>query len=230
MELYEYGRILRRRWWIPAVLTLLVAGFSALQLQPWASPPPSSYTATTRLLLGVLPVQNADTTSYDPRYYAWLTSEYLVDDFTEVVGSELFAEQVSNRLATQQISLSPGLIRGSATTGKQHRIITLQLTWPDADEAAAIASAASAELEGNASRYFRQLGTEGATVEILDRAIVTPVGTSTRQRIEFPLRVALALLAGLGLAFLVDYLDNSIRLRSDLEELGLNAIGTIPRH
>ena len=45
------------------------------------------YTATLRMLVGVLPAAEADVAAYDPRYYAWLTSEYLVDDFTEVVRS-----------------------------------------------------------------------------------------------------------------------------------------------
>ena len=90
MEVLAYWQIIRRRWWIPILLVLLVGLFSALQLRPWQSPPPS-YHASMRLLVGVLPATDADLTAYDARFYAWQTSEYLVDDFTEVVSSSLFA-------------------------------------------------------------------------------------------------------------------------------------------
>jgi capsular polysaccharide biosynthesis protein len=228
MELREYWLILYRRWWIPVGLTILVALLSAIQLQPWKAAPPA-YTASVRMLVGVMPATDADATAYDPRYYAWLTSEYLVDDFTEVVTSELFSKGVSQRLTQQNIDVPPGTIRGAAVTGKQHRIITLTMNWGDADQLAQIATAAAAELEENASQYFQQLGTNGAGITILDGPTVTPVGAGLRDRLEFPLRVVLAFLIGVGIVFLMDYLDTSVRSKDDLEALGLTVIGTIPK-
>lgn len=228
MELRDYWRIVRRRWWIPVVLTLLVAGISAAQLRPWQSPPPS-YSASLRLLVSVLPANRADASLYDPRYYAWLTSEYLVDDFTEVVGTELFAQGVNQRLAAQGIVIPTGLIQGSAATGKQHRLIRLTLTWGDPAQLAAIAEAAVAELSEKTPVYFQQLGTPDAQVTLLDSPSVSPVGVGIRQRLEWPLRVILALIAGVGLLFLLDYLDTSVRRSDELEEMGLPVVGTIPR-
>ena len=120
MELRDYWTIFKRRWWIPILLTLLVGLLSLVQLRPW-EPQPVSYSASMRMLVGVLPVADQDMTAYDPRYYAWLTSEYLVDDFTEVVRSQLFAENVSARLADQAMAVPAGVIQGSAATGQQHR-------------------------------------------------------------------------------------------------------------
>lgn len=229
MELREYWEIVRRRWWLPVALTALVAVLSALQLRPWVTPPPT-YSASMRLLLGVLPATDAPLTAYDPRYYAWLTSEYLVDDFTEVVRSRLFADAVSARLADQAIALPPGVIQGSAVAGKQHRIITLSFTWGDAAQLEAIANAAAAELVENAPVYFQQLGTAGAGVTVIDGPAVGAVGPGLRDQLEWPLRVGLGLLVGLGLAFLFDYLDTSVRDRRMVEALGLRVIGEIPKH
>lgn len=84
-----------------------MAGLSLLQMRPW-QPKPPSYFASLRMLVGVMPATGEDAaTYYDPRHYAWLTSEYLVDDFTEVVRSQLFARNVSERLAGQNISRPP---------------------------------------------------------------------------------------------------------------------------
>ena len=228
MELREYGTILRRWWWIPVALALAVGALSALQLRPWQTPPPS-YAASMRLLVGVLPATNADTAAYDPRYYGWLTSEYLVDDFTEVVRSGLFAQQVSNRLADQSINVPPGMIQGSAATGKLHRIITLSLSGGDPTQLTAIADAAAAELSENASFYFKQLGTEGAGVTVIDGPSVGVVAPSLRSRLDLPLRILLALVVGLGIVALLAYLDTAIRNEADLEAAGLQPLGRIPR-
>lgn len=228
MELREYWQILARRWWIPVLLTVLVALLSAWQLRPWQSPPPT-YTTSFRLLIGVLPLVDADVADYDPRYYAWLTSEYLVDDFTEVVRSQLFAQGINRRLADQGIEIPAGLISGSANTGRQHRIIQLSFAWGDADQLLAIANAAAAELSENAAGYFTQLGTENAVVSVLDTPSVGVVGPDLRRRLDFPLRVILAFIAGVGIVFVLAYLDTSVRRMRDLEEIGLPVIGVIPK-
>ena len=228
MELREYWRIIKRRWWIPVLLTGLVGVISLAQLRPWRTPP-ESYAASMRMLVGVLPAADQDETAYDPRYYAWLTSEYLVDDFTEVVRSQLFAENVSARLADQQIDVPAGVIQGSAATGKQHRIITLNFNWGDREQLRAIADAAAAELTENTGLYFQQLGTEGAGVTLIDGPTVSVVGPGVRSRLDLPLRLLLAFLVGLGLVFLLDYLDVSVRNPQDLEEMGLPVLGVIPR-
>jgi capsular polysaccharide biosynthesis protein len=228
MELRDYWAIFKRRWWIPVLLTLLVGLLSLVQLRPW-EPQPVSYSASMRMLVGVLPVTDQDVTAYDPRYYAWLTSEYLVDDFTEVVRSQLFAENVSARLADQALTVPAGVIQGSAATGQQHRIITLNFAWPDEAQLRAMAEAAAAELAENAPVYFQQLGTDSAGVTLIDGPTLGVVGPSLRSRLDLPLRLILAFLVGTGLVFLLDYLDTSIRRPEDLDELGLTVIGEIPK-
>lgn len=228
MELRAYWAILRRRLWIPFALAGLVLVLSFIQMRPW-QPKPPSYAASMRLLVGVMPAGDAATTTfYDPRYYAWLSSEYLVDDFTEVVRSALFAQNVSNRLAASNLQVPPGVIQGSAATGKQHRIITLSFSWPDETELRQIADAAAAELSENAIVYFRQLGNDGAGITMIDPPVFSAVDGGVRDQIELPLRVALGFLVGVGIVFLLYYLDDSVRRRADVEALGLTVLGEIP--
>jgi len=228
MELREYWAILRRHIWIPIALVALTLLFSLLQMRPWQSVPPT-YSASMRLLVGVLPATDADVAAYDPRYYGWLTSEYLVDDFTEVVRSGLFAQKVSERLADDAIVVPAGAIQGSAATGALHRILTLGFSWHDAAQLEAIANAAAAELSENSAFYFQQLGTEGAGVTIIDPPAVGAVGGGVRQQLELPLRLLLALLVGVGIAFLLEYLDTKVRTEKDIEEAGLRLLGRIPK-
>ena len=197
-----------------------------MQLRPWQDPPPS-YGVTMRLLVGVLPVEEAD--GFDPRYYAWMTSEYLVDDFSEVLATEMFARAVNARLTEKGLSIPANLIRGHANTGEQHRIISLTFTWHDADELQAIADATVAELEENAESYFAQLGTDDAGVEVLDSPVVHRQGQSARDRVEWPLRIILAVIAGIGIAFLREYVDDTVRRREQLQEMGFTVLAAVPR-
>ena len=44
-----------------------------------------------------------------------------------------------------------------------------------------------------------------------------------------PLRVLLGVLVGVGIVFLLHYLDTSVRRRAELEEMGLRVLAEIPR-
>ena len=93
----------------------------------------------------------------------------------------------------------------------------------------AIADAAAAELIENTGVYFQQLGTDNAGVTLIDGPTVSVVGPGVRSRLDLPLRLILAFLVGLGVVFLLDYLDVSVRDPRDLEEMGLPVLGVIPR-
>jgi len=228
MEVLAYWQIIRRRWWIPLFLTAVVAVVSAFQLRPWQTPPPT-YNATMRLLVSVLPVADADLTMYDARFFAWQTSEYLVDDFTEVVNSSLFASNVRQRLTDEGIVIPPGAIRGSSATGRLHRILTITINWPSQEELTAIATAIADELTTNSAFYFAQLGTENTEVTMLDQPTISVIAPSLRFRIEWPLRALLAFVVGLGIIFLLDYLDSSLRSSRDVEAMGVQVLGMIPK-
>jgi len=224
MELRKYWEIVRRRWWLPVGLVGLVLIISLL----WPQRAPAVYQASFRFTVGLEPEpRTGDYYTYD-RYYTWLTSEYIIDDFSEVVKSQAFAQGVSSRLSGQEIQVPPGAIQGSTVAEKQHRILTLRITGPDPNQVGAIAEAAAAELTENNAQYFAQLGAEGAEVFLIDPPAVGLVPRSLQQRLDLPIRLLLALFVGISLAFLLAYLDDSVRNRGDLEALGLEVLGEIP--
>lgn len=225
MELRRYWEIVWRRWWLIIGLMGLVLAVSLL----WPQQIPTVYQASMRFTVSLEPEPRTGSYYTYDRYYAWLTSEYIADDFSEVVKSQEFARGVSGRLIEQKIQVPAGAIQGSTVAEKQHRILTLRITWPNAGQVQAIAEAAAAELMENNAHYFAQLGAEGATVTLIDPPAVTLVGRSLRQRLDLPIRLFLALFVGVSLAFLLDYLDDSVRKREDLEALGLEVLGEIPR-
>jgi len=182
------------------------------------------------MLIGVHPIDVADESLYDPRYYAWLVSEYLVDDFSEVVASGLFAENVVARMLSDfNIELEPDAIQGNADTGRTHRILDIEYEWPDEEEALAIGNSVVAEITENADKYFRQLATVRTEITVIEGPLVEPTSLTLFQRLDLPLRIFLSLFAGLTIILLLDYLDSSVRNRKELEAMGFPVLAEIPK-
>ena len=72
-----------------------------------------------------------------------------------------------------------------------------------------------------------QLSTESAVITLIDAPAISPVGRSLRDRIDLPLRLLLALAAGIALTFLLDYIDASIGTRRSAA-LGLPILEIAP--
>jgi capsular polysaccharide biosynthesis protein len=226
MELREYWNIVWRRIWIVIALLVIVLLVSVA----FGKQPAPAYQASLRFIVGVPPEPpRSDYYTYD-RYYTWLASEYLADDFSEVVKSAAFAGDVTARLNQGEapIQVPPGAIQGSTVAEKQHRILTMHITWSDAGQLGRIAQAAADALQQDGPQYFSQLGEDQARIYLIDPPVVTAVAPSLRQRLDLPIRLALALLAGLFLAFLVDYLDDTVRDASELEALGFTVLAAVP--
>lgn len=226
MELKAYWRIICRRWWLPVGLTAAVLLVTLIVNRPWQARPPV-YNATMRFNVGVQPERIPGVYTYD-RYYTMMAAEYLVDDLGEIVRSSVFAGAVSQRLADQGITVAAGAIGASTQPGKLHRIFTVNVTWGDEAQLRAIANAVVTTLTESSAAFFAQFSAAEADIRLIDAPSISRVGRPAREQLDIPLRLALALAAGIALAFLLAYLDDTVRERADLERLGLAIIGEIP--
>jgi len=224
MELRQYWQIVRRGLWIVVSLLLIVLAATVLVRPKRAL----TYQATMRFIMGLEPeIRTGDYYGYD-KYYTWLTTEYLVDDVSELVRSRAFAQAVSDRLVGIGINVPAGAIHGSTQAGQLHRILTVSIFWGDATQLADIANAVAAALPGEIARHFAQVGTSGVYASLIDPPAIGLVGASLREKLDVPIRLFLALIAGIALAFLLDYLDDTVRNRQELEENGINVLAEIP--
>jgi len=221
MLLRRYWQIIMRRIWITLLLLVVVTTSYFLFNQP-SSP---TYTASMRFVVGIEPESLPDDVYGYDRYYTWLTSEYLIDDLSEVVKSESFASDVAARSG---IPVQANAIQGSTSSGKLHRILSISITWPDDQELQQIADTVVQVLTTNAEAYFKQLGTERTVISVIDSPHPTLVGESLRDRLDLPIRLLLALAVGILIEFLLDYLDTSIRSADDLRELGIPVLASVP--
>ncbi|GIW09993.1 MAG: hypothetical protein KatS3mg061_1050 [Dehalococcoidia bacterium] len=224
MELRQYWAILRRWFWIPLGLALLAGGLSLIL----APKPQTTYTATVRAVVSVPPEPRTPGTFAYEGYYAWVASEYLVDDLAELVKSQRFAEDVARELNDPTITAAQ--ISGQQATRRTHRLLSVTVSGPDAAQVQKISNAIATVLDKNSSRYLAQLALGPAKIEVVDPPVVTAQVAGVRGNLDLLVRAALGFAAGLAIMLLLAYLDTRIHDTNETEALlGLPVIGEIPR-
>jgi len=218
MELRQYWRILWRRWWLVAALLGIVLIVSLITYQE----PDPVYVATLRFAIGIEGSEPVNAPSGDGRSDAWLASEYLADDLSAVLKGGDFAARITERVGF-------GVPAGTIFASREHRIMTVTVTWHDEGQVQAIAEAVGAEVQDAGADYFPQLDGVEAQAVLIDGPGIGLAGRSLTDKLDLPLRLLIAFVAGVALAFLWDYLDDTVRDRSEVEALEVPILGEIPR-
>lgn len=226
MELRAYLAILwRRRWFLvllPA-LSLIAVLVQVLQYQ-------ARYTAQAAVLITRLPQQApAETFRYD-EYYLYLTNEYTVDDFTEVLRGNVFATDVAQR-ASQLLgtSISTAEVQAGLSVTRRNRAVLLSITAGEPERAVALARAAVAALRERGTAYF---GFTDPSRQVIVQVIDEPqsaVPDTARAQLLWVLQVVLAVAAGVFLAFLAEYFSDTLDSADDVRRVtGLPVLAIVP--
>jgi capsular polysaccharide biosynthesis protein len=219
MELRRYWQVFKRRWLIVVIPAMIVL---AVGLATYTEPA-DVYNVGVRFLVGQ-PLAAASNTD-EQRYYNWLTSEYIVNGLTDWVRGTEFATAVSAELANEGLNIPPLAIR--VFPDNVRSMLTLSMNHSSTNELNSMMTAVQKVLiEQNA---LPQLGGVKVTIVPLDAIHINQIPPSLRAQLDLPLRIALALAAGIGLALLAEYLDPTIRERDELAGLGLEIMGEIPK-
>jgi capsular polysaccharide biosynthesis protein len=232
MELREYWRIFTRRWWLALLPTLVVVIYAVMTFDS----PPTVYQANMSFTTGLPTEDKPEDYTYDG-YHAWLTSEYIANGLSDIAGRERFAAAVSERLAENGVRMPDGApiptgaIQGAIAADSAQSLFVVSVTWGDPDTLLAIADAIALEMTENAGAYFSQLADLSVPpARRVDDPVPVAMPPSLRSQLTGPaVRIALGLVVGLALVFLLHYLDPTIRERAELEALGYKVMGEIPR-
>lgn len=229
VELREYWDIIQRRWWLPAAVMLVALVASSIVGIRGAT----AFRSEMRIAVSTAPTTDpAVTMGFDPNYYATLTSEYVADDMSEFLTSRAFAGEVQRELAGSGYRIDPASVVNATRAKKTHRFIDITITTPTLEEGQAIAGAVSRIVEDRAriAQYMKSLASQNTSLNLVTppdtHRASTPLGVVS----EIALRTVIGLFVGIALAFLVHYLDPSLRTRGQTEaELQLPVLGEIPR-
>lgn len=231
MELRRYWSTIWRYRWLVLLLPFIVGlGSTALWLIQ-----PNGYKTTLKVQLVLAPPQvNAGDQffRYDS-YYNYLATEYAVDDLAEVLNGNVFADAVTATLRGPGygLTIDEDDVRGAFKARRVHRILIIDITSSSNDRAVAIARAVSATIDRDPVKYFTKgdlVPKQGAAALVIE-APLEARGNRVQRALNVILQTAIALFAGLALAFLLDYLNDRLRdADSARDALDLPILGQIP--
>jgi capsular polysaccharide biosynthesis protein len=231
MEWLALIAAVRRRWFLIALPTLLALLFTLPSLPSSLNPSPS-YQVTLRFTAAApadFSPPGIPNSYEDSRYIPWLASEYVVVNLPPWIMSDSFAREVSAELLGEGLEINPEALRPAFIADSGRSILVIYITWAEADQIEAIAQAAQTVLQTRNQAYFPQFAAAPAQVQALDEVRVATLSPSLMSRLSPLVRIALGLVAGLGLLAAAEYLDRSLRHREELEALGYVVLAEIPR-
>jgi capsular polysaccharide biosynthesis protein len=222
MDLRRTLRILLRRWWIVVIPLAVVALYLVATYQR----PPTVYQVVMRFAAGTTPAGLSE--DYD-RYYPWLASEYVANGLADAAETGLFAQNVAERLNTSGRPITAPQVQGALVTDNAQSILVIYVTMADAELCKAVAGGVAAELTENGAAYYPQLQGIGPALRLLDSATPHPLPLGLRSQLLGPaIRLALAAVAGVGLAILWHAIDPIVRRPRDICELQIAVLASIP--
>ena len=229
MELIAIAQVVRRRWWLIALPTLIALLFTLPSLKAILSPP-ASYTVTMRYSASAKP--DGSGSFQDQAYTPWLQSEYVVTNLASWVQTDSFdslvAAAANSTLAGGDQSITAAQLRGAIGAESIHSVLQLHLNWPDADQLKTLTEACSRVLAQNSSDYWPQTAALKLTVLPLDQVSVVSAVPPLTARLSPLARIGIGFGLGLVLAFFAEYLDRRVHSRAEVEALGLPVIAEIP--
>lgn len=227
MELKHAFKIILRWWWLILLPTLVVGVYGLATYRA----PTGGFALSLRYTAGQ-PITLSASPNYDPNYYRWLTSEYIVGALKDWTRTGHFVAAVNAKLAATGSAMPPASISG-ADNARSILIIYLSTGHTDPQAAAEqlrqTAEAVTAVLQEQNAEVFPQLGGQAAVVTPLDSPAPGAVPPSLRAQLELPLKMGLGLAVGVALAFAAHYLDPFVREKDELEKMGLTVVGEMPK-
>ncbi|MCL6454241.1 MAG: capsular biosynthesis protein [Alicyclobacillus sp.] len=216
LELREYWQIIRKRWLlvvlIPVIAVVVSGILSFFVIQP-------QYSASTTLLVN----QKADSTN-PLQYQDIQVSEALVNTYTNIIKSHTIESQVVSDLGlSMPVSQLDKMI--SVTSPNQSQVIEVTVTGPSQSQAARIANQLAQVFQGKAQTLM-----DVQNVQIIDPALVqsNPAPVKPNKKLNVSIALILGLMVSVGLAFLLEYLDNRIRTEEDVHRyLDLPVLGAV---
>ena len=259
MELRTYWTIIWRRIWVIALVVGIVALYVGYQYYHLRKTPGAlkAYNSNITIQIGLQPTSNGDTNSANYVIVSEALADAMVA--SPILTSHEFDTDISNQIA-QDMSViiqryganadlgdwqNPSLIGQALNATRVHSFVTINTNWITTAGAWAIANAAGEVSVAKIGTYFDYVIKNNATQnspgnfvtpQVSARIItaapdsITVAGSSSNKLTLYFLMLLVALVLGIALTFLLDYLDDRIRSKDDVTQLlGIPVCAVIPR-
>lgn len=199
INLKEYFEVIKSRFWIVIVLTLLTAASGYFYSQYTSVP---LYETSTRIIIGT---ENQDMKTL----MVMIKDPIIMEKVKNELNLQGSAEGIANKITVEQVDES--------------RVVKISVIDTDPEVAVAIANATAKTYKSEIVKLL-----DFKEVQLLSKAKLNPFPINESQNKVVIAAAVFGLIAGVGLIFLLDSLDGSVKRESDVEAiLGVPVIGVV---
>ena len=222
IDLRQYWYMLRKRWVIILVLPLIAALTSGLISFFIIKP---VYQASTTLIVGKKASETGQAALQMLDNSVLQANQQLAKTYATIAQSRTVEQNVIDRLSlgleveelNELISINPV---------KTTEILEIQVTNKNPELAASIANTMAQEFSESVIEIKKV-----DSVSIVDKAVIPANPVKPNKTLNVLIAFVVGLMASAGLVFLLEYLDNTIKTSSDVEDLlGIPVLGVIPSY
>ncbi|MDK0707374.1 MAG: Wzz/FepE/Etk N-terminal domain-containing protein [Clostridium perfringens] len=219
ISLQEIAYALKKRWKLIALITIAATLVSAI-LSFFVIKP--QYEATTKLFIGKQ--ENQENNAYNSSDVAMY--QQLMKTYAELVKtSDLVTKAVkSDNLNYNQNEIKDILNNLNVIPSADTQILSLSFKGGNPKEVLKVTEAITDEFISESKELI-----PNGNVQVIQKAQLPEYPVSPNKKRNIFIGFVLGIMVGMGVIFLLEYLDNTFKSREELEKtLGLPIIGAIP--
>lgn len=222
IELRQYWDVLRIRWKIVVALPLIAALTSGV-ISFFVIKP--VYQASTTLIVGKKALESGQAAAQMLDNSVLLANQQLAKTYATIAQSRTVEQNVIKDLNL------PLTVEGldsliSINPVKTTEILEIQVSNTNSELAASIANTMAQEFS-KAVIEIKKVD----SVSIVDTAVIPDKPIKPKKTLNVLIAFVVGLMASVGLVFLLEYMDNTIKTSSDVEKLlGIPVLGIIPNY
>ncbi|AZB45000.1 capsular biosynthesis protein [Bacillus sp. FJAT-42376] len=214
ISLKELFQTLRKRLVLILAITFIATGASGIISYFYLTP---VYEGSAQML-----VNQSKNVSQLYNYNELQTNVQLINTYSVIIKNPAIIDEVKNRL---NLDVSSADLTNQITVASEQnsQIITVTVKDSDPKRAADIANSVSTVFQSEIKNIMKV-----DNVRILSDAKINPAPVAPKKAMNVAIAFVVGLMAGVGLAFLLEYLDNTIKTEQDIENmLELPVLGAV---
>ena len=222
IELRQYWDVLRKHWKIIVIIPL-IAAFTSGMISFFVLKP--VYQASTTLIVGKKPAEPGPAAAQMLDNSVLLANQQLAVTYAAIAQSRTVEQNVIKDLNLPLTVEDLGKLI-TVDQVKSTEILEIQVTNTNSKLAASIANKMAQEFS-KAVIEIKKVD----SVSIVDTAVIPAKPIKPNKALNILIALVVSLMASVGLAFLLEYMDNTVKTSNDVEEfLSIPVLGVIPNY
>ena len=215
IRIEDIVHILRKRWKMIVAITIIATVFAGIMSFFIISP---KYEASTKVFIGKENAKDQNYNSNDVQMY-----QKLLKTYAEIITTNDLVERAINN---DNLNITSESVLKSLTVTPRADTQILEIKYTSTDKVLA------RDLVDSVTSEFIKSSTElipNGNVKIIESVKIPESAVSPNKKMNIAIAFLLGLMISVGLAFLLEFMDNTFNTKEQLEQiLGIPVIGTIP--